>query len=383
MGIRRLNAIDAFRGISIIYMIIAHTSQYWLRWEDMWIHSLLFLIVDVIGANAFIFLSGIGLSLSFQSNRDKLRKEKNIKFGMRTLWIFILAFLTNLITNLISGVIMIWLWHVLLTIAIGRFLCYPLQRFSPLLRILIGVLFFLLLDVIESALVGNNVLYYIFFNGRHLNTPFPFLGFFFIGSGIGDYLYSAVHDNKIEVSIVEKIFLKSLFLFGLSTFLLGIVTGWYYSEDQIAMSVMQMMARQEFIKLAGLPEFLTRNSTAWCFYSIGFEMMFLSLFLHIDNYRLNKENIIEQPNELASKKPISGIIMFGRYSLTIYITHAITYFLFPESLSFGQYLIALPITLIVIYTIIWAWVHKGGARLTFEWGIKESIEFLTKRWVKI
>lgn len=383
IGVRRLNAIDKFRGISIVYMIIAHTSQYWLRWEDMWIHSLLFLIVDVIGANAFIFLSGIGLSLSFQAKQVKSNKEKNINFGMRTLWLFILAFLTNLITNLISGNIVFWLWHVLLTIAIGRVLCYPLQRFSPFFRIFIGFLFFLLVDIVEGAMIENEILYYIFFNGRHLNTPFPFLGFFFIGSGIGDFIFSAYNKNQHQESLIDPLFVKSLFLAGLSIVLIGIMSGMYFSEDQIAMGFLRMMERQDYLVFSGIPEFLTRNSTLWSFYSLGFEMMFLSLLLHIDNFKMKKANKVEIPLEIETPKSIKGITLLGRYSLTIYITHAITYFIFPNSLNILQYLVALPITIIIIYSLIWIWVHKGKAKLTFEWGIKESIEFLNKRWIKI
>ena len=139
----------------------------------------MFSIFDVMGTNAFIFISGVSATLSIRNKRlmvkmsgnqnDRLEKREYI---YRSLILLLLALLYNLpIAIYTLNISNIWIWYVLLTIAISFFLAWLLLKLPKIYRIIIaaGILIlnqFLIeaLKVYEGDSSIFGVLFHVFYN---------------------------------------------------------------------------------------------------------------------------------------------------------------------------------------------------------------------------
>lgn len=385
----RINTIDNFRGLSICYMIFGHTIIFWLRQEDQWLRLVIFLSCEVIGANLFILLAGMSLVFAYHSYQKKISSNQGytplhakIDFGIRTLWIVFLAFLMNIIGSSTLEQLTIWIWNVLLTIAIARFACYPFLHFSPWYRVSIGTFFFILADPMRTILysMGISSLFYLSFDVVIQCTPFPFFGFLFIGSALGDWL----KDWRSQQSALEngpnKIFPRNLSIVGLILIGFGVLGGSQISTSGIAFNFFTNPNIYINLLLQGLPIFLIRGSGAWSFYCLGFELLIFAGFLRLDIYRISRQisrQILFSSNGGTKKvyeNSTKGLILFGQYSLTVYVTHYLIYFIFPNILSVPIYFIAFAFVFLVIYCGMWLWANQGKGYGTIEWTIQYSIQ---------
>jgi uncharacterized membrane protein len=421
----RFSAIDVFRGISILYMIIGHTSEFWLYNSELWFRGVLFVIMDVIGANAFIMLAGIGLSLSYHSQMRRIQKNPmyprgyaKINFWSRTIVIGLIAILTNILGTFALENPTGWIWLVLQTIAFGRIICYPFMKYNWKIRATIGIAFFLMVDLVRSALLGfNPVLYYIFFNVNEQNTPFPFFGFLFLGSALGDWFDSIMNQNTNQVQVQTKKSILNLTYFiiiGAVFISIGIISGLGISNDGYWGFLVSQINLNSYMNISGLPLFLCRNSIPWCFYSFGFEILFLTLLLYIDRRRGEKTAIIHEHkpdprmiafNESQRKSKVvsftlkdrthkikllplekliilrnrfptvvkdshdRGITLLGKRSMTLYLVHFILYATIAvrNSLSVPFFLLAYLGFVIFLYYLMRLWLTYGREVMTFEW----------------
>ncbi len=384
----RLTSVDTLRGISIIYMIIGHIGQYWLQRQDLWFYGLIFLFLEVIGANAFIFVAGIGLSLFYKSQEHKIsmlpeytRKHIHINFLTRTLLILVIGFITVMIGTAVIDELQFWAWYVLLTIGMARLISYPCLKLPPYIRVLIGFVFFIFADILRQTLSnGNPFLYYFLFNNLQSNPPFPYFGFFFIGTAIGDWIY-----NKQNIKIKNKLYdknnlLKFTLIFGICSLVFGIITGLTPNSDVIARSIFWLINLNENINLTSLPEFLVRSSRAWSFYSLGIQLIILTFLLF---HEIKREKDTEdlngyQSDEVKKLKP-RGVIIFGQYSLTIYLLHYLLSLIFPRWFSILGFLIAAPIVVFLIYILVWMWANKLQGKGSVEWLIRYISNHVLKR----
>ena len=106
---QRIRAIDIFRGISILYMIMGHSLEFWLRNDDNWFPTLIPVFMDMIGSCAFIFLSGISLTLSQNAKQNRIKNDPNylkihanIDFIIKSLWLLVFALIYNIIVTSIN-----------------------------------------------------------------------------------------------------------------------------------------------------------------------------------------------------------------------------------------------------------------------------------------
>ena len=120
MGQYRIQAIDRFRGMSILYMVFGHSLIFWLRPQDEWVQFYGFVILEVIGANLFIMLAGIALAFSYHSQQKKITTNPNYKPASRLqifipiLWLSGIAMCMNILgIMLLVGYPVIWIWNVL------------------------------------------------------------------------------------------------------------------------------------------------------------------------------------------------------------------------------------------------------------------------------
>ncbi len=380
-GSQRIRAIDTLRGISIFYMVIGHAAEFWLRGNDIWFPTLIPIFLDMIGSSMFIFLAGISLTLSYSAKQRKVERDPmylqihaNIDFLGKTLLILVFAFIYNIIasTILLYGTT-IWIWFVLLSISLGRLCCYPFLKLNPLIRIIIGLFFFSFADFFLSLFSSSeeySIIYYLLFNGTRLDYPFPFFGFFFIGSALGQWIGNIDFSNTSKDKSYFS-FIRYLVIFGLALIIFGILIGQevVFLQDSFARGYTNYLNTNPLFNFKGLYRFVLRSSTPWGFYCEGFQLIILAGFLEI-----NRKNFSKKMN-----KKSMGFVLLGQNSLTIYIIHYISYLIYLPPLTIPLYFIVGPLITIAVYLVFWIWANKGKGKGTVEWLMKKSVDYVNNR----
>ncbi len=309
----RLRSIDIFRGACMGWMVLAHLIDWWLKTEYSWLHTVVIMIIDPIGASGFLFISGVSITISHRRRLNEVKESKEFNYRMvknsyflRAFFIFIIAIIYNIPTAIVlKDPTMIWTWFVLLTSAVSIFLTWPLLKIHKYFRIFIAfaILFvhFIIVSWLlpfqgESNIIG--LIFHILYNIIHQDPILIFFPFFIIGTVIGDLIHETSSMNKEENN--NSVFKKRLLI---PTTLIGI-----------------------FMIMSGVliqfPQFLIRESLSWVVYSIGIDLFLLSILLTIEKF-----------NILRTKRSYKLIFYYSYYSLTIYLAHNLLYFLFLNKLD--------------------------------------------------
>ncbi|MCP4760210.1 MAG: DUF1624 domain-containing protein, partial [archaeon] len=133
----RIDSVDRIRGLVMVYMIFMHALGKWTNGEHNWIYGVIWLFADGFGANVFVTISGIGLSLFYISKKNKIESDQNYtKYHARTSYMIKTAwlFLFNILTNLFLGY-GFWFWMIMQTLSLGRIFAYPFLQTSPKFKI--------------------------------------------------------------------------------------------------------------------------------------------------------------------------------------------------------------------------------------------------------
>ena len=107
------------------------------------------------------------------------------------------------------------------------------------------------------------------------------------------------------------------------------------------------------------PNFLRRESFSWVFYSLGIDIVFISLLLSLETFEI-----------LKTKKSYKLFFYYSYYSLTIFLAHNILHFLFLEQLDIMNIWLFTLLTFIFM-TIILRIIYKkwrGSASLKAQIG---------------
>jgi len=301
----RLKSIDIFRGLCMAWMILGHLIDWWLKSEYSWLHEIMIMIIDPIGASGFLFISGVSIALSYRKRLNKVKVSEDYNFRMvknsylfRAFFIFIIAIIYNIPTAIVlKNPSMIWYWFVLLTAAVSIFLAWPLLKTSKIFRIFIAIAILAIHFIIfswlypfqgESNIFG--IIFHILYNGIHQDPILIFFPFFIIGTVIGDLIYETIYSNKKDqqYSSFKKQLLIPVIIIGIFMIVSGV--------------------------LINFPQFLRRKSLSWVIYSIGINLFLLSIFL-----------LIEKFSRFKTQKSYKLLFYYSYYSLTIYLAHNILY----------------------------------------------------------
>ncbi len=314
MKVQRLKCIDIFRGLCMIWLVLGHFIDWWLKSEFIWLFRIMVMIFDPFGASGFLFVSGVSIALSY---RNKLRKVKtNEDFALRTvrntyliraLIIFIIALIYNSFIALsLMDPSWIWTWFILLTAAISLFISWPLLKTSKLFRVILGCILWIANPVIVNILLPYEgtvslygILFHILFSGISLSPILLFFPFFLFGTVIGDVLFVTY-----SLDLGEKSKRTS---FGYNYLIPSILTGTFLII---------------FGVLFNYSEFLLRESLSWAIYSLGIHIVLISLLLSVEVFEIIK-----------TKKSFKLLFYYSYYSLTIYLAQNIFYFLFLNQLN--------------------------------------------------
>ena len=159
---KRIKAIDRFRGISMLWMILGHNLAWVLAPNFEIFHDVIFNIVDVIGSSGFIFISGVSMGLSFKRrqlhtdyNQRRFRNSYLINAG---LIVFVALRYNSFAAVYMLDPTLIWGWSVLMTISFSMFLAWPLLKVNKTIRIVIGLTIWILDNILFNYLTQTKLI---------------------------------------------------------------------------------------------------------------------------------------------------------------------------------------------------------------------------------
>jgi len=314
-----------------------------------------------MGTSNFTFVAGIGFTFSYKRTiQNTGSSDFAIKKSLsHTIILIILALLYNLLQTILSGngIKGLWMWNILQCIAYSRLLGLIFIKISKFFRFIVAIIWIILTELLVSWMLPKfgidpfaKIIFLLFFNPLHGDGILVFFPFFIFGSLIGDFFQQKMDRNKDSD---EDRDLKTWFLIGMFLFISGIVFGQKpVGAERDYYELIKWIGTHPKIEISTLPLFIMPNSFLWVFYCAGWQIMFaITAFYFIDL-------------KYHSPKSSNLFIIFGKYSLSIYICHyLLLYFPFLLNHNFS-----------VNYIIIW-FLFIGFE--VFIWGI---FYFLDKKW---
>jgi len=338
----------------MLWMIVAHLLNWWLVSEDIWLSDLMASIFDVMGASAFLFISGVSTTLSYRNHQIKETLSGNInkrfsrnQFLFRGLILLVVALLYNIpIAIYTQNIFDVWIWYVLLTISVSILLSWPLINTSKTLRVIIAVSFLILNQMLLMILIpfrnDNNlfgILFHILYNGYPAMDPIMiFFPFFLIGTIIGEIffdIYLQENENCRKKLIKNRLLIPALIIAPI-----WIIFGILYA----------------------FPSFFITRTLSWTCYSIGIQILLFSIMIFLEEMKIN-----------FFKQHHRFLFYFSYYSLTIFIAHNLLFFIFLRSLSASVIFFFIIGTTILLGLLLRTLYHKFGKKLS----LKSWINFLS------
>jgi len=355
----RLKSVDIFRGLSMLWMFIGHLQAWWLREQDAWLYHLTFKIVDPIGSSAFIFIAGLTTALSLQSRFKKAQLSESYNYRiirkeylLRALFIFLLALIYNTFTAIgLLSPVSIWTWFVLLTVSVSLFIYWPLLKTSIPLRIMISIIIWILNQILLKFLTPfqgqinmNGVLFHLFYYRLDLDPILSFLPFFLIGTVIGDVIFKIYNneDSRLMKKALKKRLIYPGLIVGMALIFLGISINY--------------------------PDFFINRSFPWMIYALGINLIILSILITFEEF-----------TPIKLKKSYHFLFYFSYYSLTIYISHNLLYFLFFEQLNAVNIWIFIFFTVILTGIVLKIIHNKFGSKFSLKVQIGKIAASLAKK----
>ena len=363
---KRLKSIDIFRGVSVIWMLLAHMQHWWLIEKDMRTYDTTWSIFDVIGASAFLFIAGVSTAIScnkkyekiYNSERYNLRILK-IEYFLRTTCIFIIALLYNLAFAFgTNNYLNIWTWFILLTLSVSLFLVWPLLKTSKLFRILIGVIIWIANQLIYQFLLPYEdqfnlygTMYYILYHTSDLDPILAFFPFLLFGTVLGEMIYEAykIENQEIRNKYIKSNLIPPLFIIG-STLIIGGI-------------------------LFRFPMFLAHRTFPWMIYSLGVQLILISVLISAEEFIFKD-----------TQKSYKFLFYFSYYSLSIYLIHNLLYFLFYRQLNAFNIWIYAFITILLLGLFLRFFYNTFGSNISLKFQISKYSYIIAKKfdaWIRI
>ena len=346
----RIKSIDIFRGLCILNFMMVHYFISWLQYSQLWVFDMYWIYFDMMGACAFLFISGSGIMIYYKKRMTEVEKSITTfqkgtlrhEYLLRGMFILLISFIYNSAQAIFfSDATWLWRWDVLQAIAMSIILAWPLLKLSKSSRILFGALCMLLNYFIYAFLIAyegqfsiHGAAYFFLYNEKNMaeNPILPALSIFLIGTVIGElfFEFSQIQDEyERKKSIKINILLKSLVL-GVVVMIFGV--------------------------LFNYPDFLVNRSFSWWIYVLGVDIVIISLLYSVEMLLFSNYT-----------KRYRFLYYFSYYSLTIFIFHELLGFVFLHLLNIHH-------TFWIVYA---ATVGILGVTLKFvhdKWGWKGSIK---------
>jgi len=350
----RYKVIDTARGIAIFGMVIGHMLNWWLTEQDFWLYDVLSVYLFCFGAASFIFISGASATISLKRGYMEIKKGDTFfthlikkMFFLRALFLFVIAFICNLVVALVfQDITWLWAWNFLQTIAISLFLVWPLLKTSKIFRTIVGIIVLIINEILLAFLLPfqgqlnlYGIIFYILYNPIYLYILLPFFSAFVFGTVLGDILHNL---NLIEDLKKKKATFKTHLIVASSLGMILLITGMFF-----------------------LPDFTTHASLASMTYSLGLILVVYSSLMYYE---------IFEPIKLKNKHRF--FYYYNYYSFTIYIAHNLLYFLFYRQCTAITIWIPIIITMIIVSILVIIVYKKLGPKASITVAISVISFFL-------
>ncbi|MFX1480376.1 MAG: heparan-alpha-glucosaminide N-acetyltransferase domain-containing protein [Promethearchaeota archaeon] len=316
---KRIKSIDIFRGLGMVYIMVGHMIDWWSRPVDDWLFFVYVSLFSALGAAGFVFISGVSTIISYRKKVDKAKNTEGYNLKMvkreylfRSVMILGVALAYNLIVVIeFSDPLIIWKWFIILTVAICLLFAWPFLKTSKLVRIIIGIMIWIINQIIlafllphEGELNFSGVLFYLFYNSLDQNPILSFITFFLIGTVVGDVLY--------EFSLIESIIEKRI------AFRKKILIPFFSSGIVLIAIGIPILYPNLFTE-----KILTINTNLWwLIYSLGLDIIIILIFFIIEEYKIIK-----------TKHSYKFLFYFSYYSLTLFLLQNLNFILFYDLLN--------------------------------------------------
>jgi len=327
-------------------MVFGHLIDWWIIDPDRWVVFYVFSILASIAATGFLFISGFSAAIAYKIRVEKAETSTDITMTQaRNIYIIraLLLLAIGLIYNTAIAVAIpdlrwIWAWNVLQTISISLLLAWPLLRTPKYLRIGLGfgllvvdqILFPFLLSYINQQNIYG-VLFHLLYHPDEAFTIIAYFAIFLIGTVVGDFFFKIIiiEDQEERKTKIKRVFIMTNLIVGIIFFSFGII----YRIDRI--------------------DFILRRTLSAMFYSIGANLILLSVLLYLEEFE-----------KIKLKKRYRFFFYFSFYSFTIYLAHDALYFIFDQQLNaiiIWGVLIATYTLLILLFRVMYKKLGKWGS----------------------
>jgi len=354
---KRLKAIDIFRGLIMVLMIFVHLRDWWLIGGASATFSYITRpFIDRTFAPAFMFSAGISTFISYDNRIKKISEEysyhtlKN-EYLFRAIIIGIIGLIYNIFVAIMnSNPSLIWTWFMLFSIGFSLLMAWPLLKISKFFKIVVGlivimtneVLFWLLVPYI-GQLNFYGIMYHIFFNSLYLDPILESFFFLLIGIVIGELIvdiFSIKDQIKRRKALKKKLLLPSLIV-GVSLII--------------------------YTFLFIFPLFFNNIGFYWIYFSMGTCLILNSVFLILEEYEV-----------FEKKRSYKFLFYFSYYSFTIYLSHYLFFFFFLGKLNVYTLSLLITVTIILYGLILRVFYFKLGPKISLKIQIGRCAAYLAK-----
>lgn len=395
----RLLSLDLLRGIALVFILEAHLGIWWGNsdWFSAW--ALVQVVIRPFGPANFIFASVIGTLVSLKV-RDSGSRATNERFRLwkRFMLYVIIGSFLNVInawdelifpgTPIYIRILMVvFRWNIFTYLAFVQVIILHARRLPRLACFTIAAAIFtfyfiavpVFVRVLDNHLVnyqmqdvyasdvltGSLVVYFLLFFENSMAPLVPWLALAFIVMGV----YKTVVDLLATPGTSREALRAAITRAGRVSIIVlcvAILLGSALSPG--------LMSQAEYFKLVnddafrvwnpawgGYPLFLHQNNPAYILYSFAL----ISLLFGITTLRVDLQGV---------KNKVSSIfISFGKYSMTVFLTHALFSFI-RVSLSYWWFLVMFTLVTVFYMVVMVTWDTRWRGRYTIEWLVKFYVD---------
>jgi len=329
---RRLSSIDFIKGIAIIMIILAHSSEAWFSPEWLFLHGIVYIFLDILGPSLFIFLSALSVVFSIKRKKGRL-PDKVIRNNIfaRGIMLIIVGALINLFLLADQTIFpfTLWGWNIIFFLGFSQIFCYYALKLKRETRVAVGVIIIISSELLREYIwnlyqLNNPIGYVLFFlidSYENTVTLLPWLSICFITTIFGEYLYEAMMDGSEEA--YKRLF-KIFMIYGAILTFLGVISGFdvvnggNINGGLYRLNLIGIADGQPFVEIMGVWRFLLRGTAANMLYNIGTSLLVMGLGFYLTDIK-RKDNIF-----------ISLVKFYGKVSLNLFLAHYVFLPLFMD-----------------------------------------------------
>ncbi len=367
---RRIQSIDFLKGFAIVFVILAHTAQYWLDPSSRYVYGLLYALLDILGPSLFVFLSALSVIFSIK-RKEGIVHPKIIRNRIftRGIVMIVIGMLTNLVAIVDGKVILvIFGWNIITFIGFSQIFSFYILKIKKKWRIIIGLIIIVFSPALRAILYkgmeeGNLILtffHYIVTSPTPHLTLLPWVSICFISTIFGEYIFEAMNKGTNDAYIgLFRIFLVWGIIFIIIGIFAPLPSFGFKLQTQFTMTgglseyphleLLLIAQNQIYFKIPGMPLFLIRGTSANMFYNQGAALTIIALFFYLIDIK-------KRENDFTNM-----LRYYGKVSLSLFLIHFLFMPLFSQQLNIPQFLsISLSyIGFLGIFMYIWMEYAKG------------------------